>query len=415
MTVIGEHTSGMAVPDPTPDATGEAPTDADVVVVGGGVVGASCAWHLARRGLSVAVCDADPRRGAWAVAAGMLAPGSELRHGGEDVHTVSLEAARRFARYVTDVTEDSGMSPAHRTTGSLAVAADVDDRAVLDDVLELQHALGLGAERLGARACRRLEPYLDPGIAGGVLVGEDHQVDPRRLTAALTRAAQRRGAVLVRQDAAVLVEDGRAVGVRLTDGREVHAGTVVAATGARTGVLDGVPDDALPPVRPVKGQILRLRMPGPAPGDVPLLSRVVRATVRGRAVYLVPREDGELVVGATTEDAGFDTTVTAGAVHDLLRDALAVLPGASECALLEVQSRSRPGSPDDLPLVGATAVPGLLLATGHSRNGVLLSGLTGEAVAALVTGEDVSGLDDVLALTSPTRFHRPSPAREDSP
>ncbi|WP_299035300.1 glycine oxidase ThiO [uncultured Pseudokineococcus sp.] len=404
MTALGGRPSAT----PPPEATGgaEAPREVDVVVLGGGVVGSSCAWQLARRGRSVAVCDGDPTRGAWAVAAGMLAPGSELRHGGEDVHALSLAAARGFEQYVAAVLEDSGASArtdlGHRRTGSLALAGDVDDRAVLDDVLELQRALGLSAERLGARACRRLEPHLDPGIAGGVLVEDDHQVDPRRLVAALRTAAGRRGAVAVRQDASVLVEDGRAVGVRLPGGREIRSGVVVLATGAWSGLVDGVPDDALPPVHPVKGQIMRLAMPA---GD-PLLTRVVRATVRGRPVYLVPREDGELVLGATTEDAGFDRTVTAGAVHDLLRDAAAVLPGTSECELVEVQARPRPGSPDDLPLVGATGVPGLLLATGHARNGVLLSGLTGQVVAGLVTGD---GVPDVAALADPTRFRKDSP------
>lgn len=409
----GDRATGAPAPDAGAAGAG-APREVDVVVVGGGVVGSSCAWHLARRGLAVAVCDGDPSRGAWAVAAGMLAPGSELRHGGEDVHALSLAAARGFDDYVAAVLEDSGTSArpdvGHRRTGSLAVAGDVDDRAVLDDVLELQRALGLSAQRLGARACRRLEPHLDPGIAGGVLVEDDHQVDPRRLVAGLGRAAERHGAVTVRQDASVLVEDGRAVGVRLPDGGEVRASTVVVATGAWSGAVQGVPVDALPPVRPVKGQIMRLAMPADAMDD-PLLTRVVRATVRGRPVYLVPREDGELVVGATTEDAGFDRTVTAGAVHDLLRDAAAVLPGTSECELVEVRARPRPGSPDDLPLVGATGVPGLLLATGHSRNGVLLSGLTGQVVAGLVTGDD---LPEVAALADPARF-RPTRSREESP
>jgi glycine oxidase len=173
---------------------------------------------------------------------------------------------------------------------------------------------------------------------------------------------------------------------------------VVLAAGSLSGRLPGIPDDALPPVRPVKGQVLRLTVPK---RFAPFLSRTVRAVVRGSHVYLVPRENGELVIGATSEELGWDTTVTAGGVYELLRDAHELVPGITELPLTETRAGLRPGSPDNAPLLGPTELPGLLLATGHYRNGVLLTPVTGDAMAhALATGE----LPDEARPFTPKRF-----------
>ena len=174
------------------------------------------------------------------------------------------------------------------------------------------------------------------------------------------------------------VAGGRATGAGLADGTRLPAGQVVLAAGSHSGRLAGVPEEVLPPVRPVKGQVLRLRMPGPPAGGPPFLSRTVRAVVRGSPLYLVPRENGELVVGATSEELGWDTTVTAGGVYELLRDAHELVPGITELPLVETCAGLRPGSPDNAPLLGPTALPGLHLATGHFRNGVLLTPVTGD-------------------------------------
>jgi len=250
----------------------------------------------------------------------------------------------------------------------------------------LQRQSGLESEWLSGRECRRLEPMLAPGVRGGLRVDGDHQIDPRRLAGALMAACEGAGVVFHRMWAERLsVVRERAAGVVASDGTTLAAGQVVLAAGSLSGRLAGVPDDVLPPVRPVKGQVLRLTVPK---RYAPFLSRTVRAVVRGSQVYLVPRENGELVVGATSEELGWDTTVTAGGVYELLRDAHELVPGITELPLTETRAGLRPGSPDNAPLLGPSGLAGLLLATGHYRNGVLLTPVTGDVLAhALVTGE----------------------------
>jgi glycine oxidase len=240
---------------------------------------------------------------------------------------------------------------------------------------------------------------LAPGVRGGLRVDGDHQVDPRRLAHALVAACERAGVVFHRAWAEQLtVLRDRAAGVVTADGTELGAGQVILAAGSLSGRLAGVPDDVLPPVRPVKGQVVRLTMPT---RREPFLSRTVRAVVRGSHVYLVPRESGELVVGATSEEMGWDTTVTAGGVYELLRDAHELVPGITELPLTETRAGLRPGSPDNAPLLGPTELEGLLLATGHYRNGVLLTPVTGDAMAhVLTTGE----LPDEARPFTPRRF-----------
>ncbi|GAA0314447.1 glycine oxidase ThiO [Kineococcus aurantiacus] len=359
----------------------------DVVVLGGGVVGATCAWRLAEQGLHVLLVDPEPGAGASHAAAGMLAPVSEM-HGSEPaLLRLGLHAAGGFADHAARVQEASGLGVGYRPTGTLLVALDAGDRARLADVRRRQEQWGLQVERLSAAQCRQREPLLDPAVVAGTLVPGDHQVDPRRLVTAVLRAARERGVEFRRTTGEPAVTAGRVTGVRTPQG-EVAAGRVVLATGARA--------TAHAPVRPVKGQVLRLRGNGS-----PVPHHVVRGTVRDRAVYVVPREDGEVVVGATTEDLGYDTTVTAGAVRDLLQDACALVPALAELELAEAVARSRPGSPDNLPLIGAGDVEGLVLAVGHGRNGVLLSAVTAQAVTALVTGQDVP---PPVAACAPGRF-----------
>lgn len=240
---------------------------------------------------------------------------------------------------------------------------------------------------------------LAPGVRGGLRVDGDHQIDPRRLARALVAACELAGVVFHRAWAERFhVVQERATGVTTADGDELGAGQVVLAAGSLSGRLPGVPDDVLPPVRPVKGQVLRLTVPK---RYAPFLSRTVRAVVRGSHVYLVPRENGELVVGATSEELGWDTTVTAGGVYELLRDAHELVPGITELPLTETRAGLRPGSPDNAPLLGPTQLPGLLLATGHYRNGVLLTPVTGDAMAHVLT---IGELPDEARPFTPRRF-----------
>lgn len=368
----------------------------DVVVAGGGLIGLSVAWRTARRGLTVTVVDEAPGRGASSAAAGMLAPITEAGYREEPLLRLGLASLERWPAFAADLEAAGGLPVGLRTTGTLAVGFDDDDMRELEALHDFQQELGLSTERLLPRAVRRREPSLSPRVRGGLLVAGDHSVDGRAVHAALLVAAEAAGVTLVRDRVeGVVVDDGRATGLRLGSGGTVLAGSVVVALGAHSGGLPGLPPV---PVRPVKGQIMRMA------GAAGLLEGTVRALVRGRHVYLVPYGEDRLIIGATTEDRGFDPTVTAGGIHDLLHDAIDVVPGVSELELAETLARWRPGTPDNAPVLGPTAVPGLVLATGHHRNGVLLTPVTADAIAdLLVTGE----LPDRVAPFTIDRFRAP--------
>jgi glycine oxidase len=354
----------------------------DVAVVGGGPIGLASAWRAAQRGLRVCVLDAG-EPGAWHVAAGMLAPVAEANFGEHALLDLSLRAAAGFPAFCAELAEASGADPGLRRTGTLVVARDRDEAEALDRLLAFRQRLGLDVERLLPTKARRAEPALAPTVRLALDVAGDHSVDPRRLVEAL-RAAVRRAGGAVRTGARVtrLVPGG----VELANGSVVHAGTVLLAAGAHTGALS-----AAVPVRPVKGQVLRLRDPQ-GPG-------LVERTIRTHDAYLVPRADGRYVLGATMEERGFDTAPTAGGVFELLRDISEVVPGVLELELEDVLAGLRPATPDNLPAIGA--LDGLVWATGHHRNGILLSGLTGELAAAVLCGEP---LPEWAAPVDPARF-----------
>ncbi len=359
------------------------PPRTDVVVVGGGVIGLALAWRTARAGAAVVVVDPAPGRGSSWAAAGMLAPAAEAHFGEEGLAALTVAAARAWPRFAADLEAAAGR-PVHFTaSGTLLVAADPSDRAATERVLGLQRRLGLGPEDRTATACRAEEPLLAPGIAGGALLPDDHQVDNRAVVGALREAATEAGVTFVTGPVtAVRVAAGRAGGVDLAGGGRLGAGAVVLAAGSHSADVDGVPPADRPPVRPVRGVTVRLRA---GPG-APRLRRTVRGLVHGRTCYLVPRVDGTLVVGATSEERGFELAVPLGGVGDLLDDARRLVPVLDEYGLVEWTPGLRPGSPDNGPLVGRTAVDGLLVATGHYRNGFLLAPVTADEIAALVTG-----------------------------
>jgi glycine oxidase len=339
----------------------------DVTVIGGGIIGLACAWRAAQRGASVVVRDPTPGAGASHAAAGMLCPVTEVHYGEQQLLGLNLESARRWPSFAAELGEASGIDVGYRAEGTVAVAFDDDDLRALDELLRFQQTLGLGVERLRARDCRSLEPQLSPRVRGGLLVPGDHQVDNRRVVAALLVACERAGVRVARRS--------------VDDIEQLASPAVVLAAGCWSGAMA-----ADVPVRPVKGQILRLAF------DLaePPLHRNVRGLAAGRPVYLVPRATGELVVGATVEELGFDTAVTAGAVHELLRAATDLVPGVGELVLVECHAGLRPGTPDNAPVIGrSTHDDRLVHATGHHRNGVLLTPVTADAVAALLTGEEV--------------------------
>ena len=372
----------------------------DSIVVGGGVIGLACAWRAARRGAEVTVIDrALPPAGATRVAAGMLAPVGELTFGEPELLRMTLAAAELYPDFVTELESATGLETGYSRCGALHVALDHDEAAALRRVHDLQRSLGLDAEWLPPRRCRQLEPALTPSFNGGVHAPAEAAVDPRALTRALLAALAAEG-VEVREGTAVegaLIEDERIAGVRTGDGEELLAATVVLAGGAWSGQAGWLPPPARPPVRPVKGQVVELRaVDGVAPCE-----RIVAS----ERVYAVPRADGRLIVGATVEEQGFDTSVTAGGVLELLREAYRLLPDAAEMELVEAMAGLRPGTPDNLPLIGPGALEGLILATGHYRNGILLAPWTADAVAELIERKD---LPDRFAAASPARLAAPT-------
>jgi glycine oxidase len=354
----------------------------DVAVVGGGPIGLASAWRAAQRGLSVCVLDGG-EPGAWQVAAGMLAPVAEAQFGEDALLELSLRAAAGFPAFCAELAEASGRVPGLHARGTLVVARDRDEAEALDRLLAFRKRLGLDVERLLPTAARRAEPALAPTVRLALDVAGDHSVDPRRLVPALAEAVRRAGG-LVRARArvrALTLEGERVTGVLLDDGSAVEAGAVLVAAGAHSALLEGVPAGAAVPVRPVKGQVLRLRDPRGA--------GLIERTIRTSDAYIVPRADGRYVLGATMEERGFDTAPTAGGVFELLRDVSEVLPGVLELELEELLAGLRPTTPDNVPAIGAGALEGLAWATGHHRNGILLSGLTGELAAAALCGEEL--------------------------
>ncbi|MEV0129973.1 glycine oxidase ThiO [Dactylosporangium sp. NPDC050688] len=323
-------------------------------IVGGGVIGLSVAWELLRRGAQVTVYDADPTRSAGRVAAGMLAPTAEAGFGEEALQGLMLESMRRWPAFAAELGAATGMPLGYRTDGTLLVALTDDDLTEVRRLVDYYRRAGTPIEPLTGRRLRELEPLLSPRVRGGALAAGDHQVDPRLLLAALRSLPLR--------------HEARDV----TDLSSLRDDVIIVANGCGLAAVAGLP------VRPVKGQLLRLR------GPEPLLTHVVRGVALGRHVYLVPRADGELVVGASEEERGADTTVTAGGVLDLLRPAADLLPGVAELALAETLAGLRPGTPDNAPVLGHLH-GNVYVAGGHYRNGVLLAPVTAHAVADLVT------------------------------
>lgn len=319
----------------------------DAVFVGGGVIGLASAWRASQRGLDVCVLERDTAgSGASRVAAGILAPDSESEPGHEPFVPLARRSLELYPDFVAALETDVGFWPC----GMLTVALDRDELAAL------HHAPGL-SNWLTASECRALEPGLAPTVAGGAWSGQEASVDPRRLVAALAeRVDVREGA-----EVASFTRDS----VTLVNGETIAAGRVVLTAGAWSGA----------PVRPVKGQVVRLS------GELPATHMV-----RTERVYVVPRQNGEVVLGATVEERGFDTTVTAGAVHELLREGYRVLPEIAELDFVDVTAGLRPTTPDNGPLLGERE-DGVLVATGHYRNGILLAPVTADAVAAMLTGE----------------------------
>lgn len=323
----------------------------------------------------------------------MLAPVTEVHYGEEPLLRLNIESAKRYPSFIGELEANTGVEVRYRRCGTLTVARDADDMAELDAVVAFQKGLGLEVERLRSGQVRALEPGLAPTIRGGVLAPNDHQIDPAQMLAALRVACVGAG-VELRDERVESIElaGNKVLGVATASGR-YQVEKVVLAGGAGAAKVDGLPPEAMPPVRPVKGQLIHLAAGG--------IFGVADRNIRGLEVYIVSRTNGRIVVGATVEEMGWDTTVTAGAIHELLRRAYEILPGITELRFVRSLVGLRPGTPDNAPLMGSTEIDGLFVSTGHYRNGVLLAPITGDKMAELLaSGVTPEGLKPF----SPRRF-----------
>lgn len=374
----------------------------DVAVVGGGIVGLALARALAQRGRQVTVIEAARigEQAAARVAAGMLAPSSEVDLTDPRLTDLCIAAHEMYGAWAAALEAETGMDTGYDATGTLLVALHVDHLAMLQHLYDFQVERGLPAERLGAKQARDEEPYLAPGIAGALRM-PDAQVNPRSLLAALPVALQREGATILEGTRVTsIARDGE--GYEVTTERDgatstLRATQVIIAAGAWSkqiaSMIPGMPSLPLP-MRPVKGEVLRLRG-----------ARLIQHVIRTPDVYLIPRADGELVVGATMAELGFDARPTAGGVHDLLREARRTVPGIAELELAEISVGFRPALRDHLPAIGNLDGAGLFVATGHFRNGVELAPITAQLLAPMMCGESLDAADAaLLAPFAPARF-----------
>ena len=370
-----------------------------VAIIGAGVVGLGIAWRLAGRAEVLVFDRGKAGAGASHAAAGMLAACCEAEPGEEALVALGRDSQARWPAFAEELARASGIDVELRGEGTLVLALTADDQAELAHRLEFQQKLGLPLEWLSGAATRAREPHLAGKIAGAVFSPQDHQVDNRKLTQALRVAAEAAGAKIHehRPVKEISVVAGRAKGVVLEDGTSIAADIVVLAAGAWSRGIAGLPPDRRPPVRPVKGQMLALRMESAAP----LLNHVLWAP----GAYLVPRRDGRLIVGGTVEEKGFDETITAGGMLTLLEAAWRAIPAIEELPVDEIWVGHRPGSRDDAPILGRGPLENLFYATGHHRNGILLAPVTADAMARLI-------LDDVVEpALRPFGLERFLPAR----
>jgi glycine oxidase len=370
-----------------------------VAIIGAGVVGLGIAWRLAGGAVVEMFDKGVAGSGASHAAAGMLAACCEAEPGEETLVTLGRESQARWPSFAEELLRVSGIEVELRREGTLVLALTADDEAEIAHRLEFQRTLDLPLEWLSAASTRAREPHLAGKIAGALFSPEDHQVDNRKLVQALRIAAEASGATIHEHHPVkeILLQGGQARGVVLDDGTTAPADIVVLAAGAWSRGIGGLPPDRRPPVRPVKGQMLALKMDAAAP----LLHHVLWAP----GAYLVPRRDGRLIIGGTVEEKGFDETITAGGMLTLLEAAWRAVPAVEELPIDEIWVGHRPGSRDDAPILGRGPLEGLFYATGHHRNGILLAPVTADAMARLI-------LDDVAdPAIRPFGLERFLPAR----
>ena len=361
-----------------------------IIIIGGGVIGLGIGWQLAKAGAVVTIYErAESGRAASWAAAGMLAPLAEAHNEEPELLKLGCQSLDCYPQWVRELEIDAEMSIGYRVEGTLIVGLESDDTHQLRHLYESQQHLRLDVNWLTGREARDIESALSPRVTAAIHCASDYQVDNRRMVTALQRAYQAWGGMLHENSAVerVVIKNGIATGVQVHGGFQ-KADIVILSAGCWSAEIEGLPDAIIPPVRPVKGQMLALQME-----EGITVNSVIR-TVRARypvSVYLVPRADGRLIVGATSEEMGFDTRLTVGGVFELLRGAWEAVPGVYELPILETWTGLRPGSRDNAPILGKTPVENLIYATGHYRNGILLTPITAYEIAKLILTGETSG------------------------
>jgi glycine oxidase len=371
----------------------------DVVIIGGGVIGASIAFEIAGEKLGVVVLDRQQpgQKASWA-AAGMLSPAPDSP---QDLPLVPLgrESLKLYPEFVAAIEDTSAESAGYAREGTLEIFSEPSGEAVRDRRVAECRGLGLAAEAVALDIARQWEPAIGPAARAAAWLPDEGTVEPRSLMSAVIAAAKRRGTEFC-PDCGVtglIREHDRCTGV-IAGGEEISAGQVVVAAGCFSREIARQNEwfARYAPTRPVRGQMMALRPDGSG------LQRVLRSE-KG---YLVPRRDGRIVAGSTSEEVGFERRVTPAGMRKIFDAAIELFPGLAEAEVLETWSGLRPGTPDDLPILGPTDISGLLIATGHYRNGILLAPVTAKLVCEWITG--ACGGFDATAY-SPMRFANPKP------
>ena len=367
-----------------------------VSIIGGGVIGLSLGWQLARKGAEVEIFERDlAGRGAGWVAAGMLTPQAELGFEEIELFNLMLRSFELYPKFLDELKEDSGMDVKMDRCGSLFAGFDRDDMTRLRRLYDFRERVNLPAKWLTGTEAKELEPMLSPKCTCGLWMEDDAQIENRDLLNALQTAFRKRGGHIheIANVISVKIDNGKVIGIKVND-KYVEVSNLIVAAGAWSKQIEGIPENLRPPVRPVKGQIMSLRMQ--------CSSRITHA-IRGRDIYLVPKADGRLIVGASSEEMGFDTNPTAGEIYRLLERAWETVPGIYEYPIEEIKVGLRPGSRDHEPIIGDSGIDGLYFATGHYRSGILLTPVTAfELSDWIISGKK----SEVLVPFQLSRFYK---------
>jgi len=366
------------------------------IIIGGGIIGLSLGWQLARKGADVEILERSKagKSSSWA-AAGMLAPQAEM--GFEDIELFYLcrKSLEMYPKFLEELYNDSGIKVEYDKCGAIMPAFDRDDSERIRRLFDFREKIGLPVQWLTGSEAREIEPYLSPKCTFAVWIPEDGQIDNRKLLDALKIAFVKAGGKLYEDHTVerINIKNNRAVGVHI-HGIDIEADNVIVCAGSWSKMIDGIPDEIRPPVRPVKGQAISLIM-----DDTCKLSHAVRAP----DAYLVPKKDGRLIVGASVEEMGFDEKPTAGEIFRILERAWEAVPSIYDLKIQSIDVGLRPGSRDHEPIIGDSDVDGLFFATGHYRNGILLTPVTAYELSDWIVSGSKS---ETLSRFNISRFYK---------